>query len=81
LTISIRNCVFAFRCDRTWTKLKKTGNEDVRFCGECQKEVHFCNDDATLVESIALNRCIAIRAQDHINGRDMILLGLPDSES
>lgn len=66
MTTSIRNCTFAYRCDRQWSKLKKTRDPDVRYCGDCQREVFFCHTDAALVEAIALNRCVAINVDNHL---------------
>jgi len=56
----LRNCIFGFKCDKAWESLSKTNESHVRFCGKCQKEVHLCDDDESLVRSISLNRCIAI---------------------
>lgn len=77
MTLSIRNCPFAFRCDRKWTGLKRTANPDVRFCGDCEREVYRCHTDAQLVESVALNRCVAIRVEDYVGGPERILMGVP----
>lgn len=56
----IRNCRFAFKCQQKWEELDETSNDSIRFCNECQKEVHLSIDDDTLVENIRLNRCVAI---------------------
>jgi hypothetical protein len=60
MAASIRNCVFAYQCTRTWDSLDKTSHRDVRFCGDCGREVHFCHDARSLNKAIALNRCVAI---------------------
>ena len=57
---TIRNCVFAFKCTAKWNELMSTEDDKIRFCSECQKEVHLCEDDQELVKSVRLNRCIAI---------------------
>ena len=73
----IRNCTFAFKCSVNWDNLEETDDENIRFCLDCQKEVHFCEDDEDLVKSIKLNRCIAInRVNDFGVSRT---LGLPCS--
>ena len=63
--ISIRNCRFAFKCEMKWDDLNETGDEDVRFCNSCEKEVHFCINDDELARAVRLNRCVAfVRMQD-----------------
>jgi hypothetical protein len=67
---AIRNCRFAFKCEKEWDALDYIGNEDVRFCQTCQKEVHFCNNDDELIQNIKLNRCVAF-----FNDNGQMLLG------
>lgn len=57
--ISIRNCRFAFKCDKKWDDLDETRNDNIRFCNTCEKEVYFCNDDSELAQNVRLNRCVA----------------------
>lgn len=64
---TIRNCKFAYRCDRQWEELdqhyKNNKNllpEDVRYCDQCDKAVYKVTDDKSLTKAIKLNRCIAI---------------------
>ncbi len=70
MSLTIRNCRFAFKCDKDWDSLGYLGNDDVRFCQTCQKEVHFCNDDDELIQNIKLNRCVAF-----FNDNGQMLLG------
>lgn len=72
MSLSIRNCRFAFRCDRKWDSLKATSTEDVRYCSDCQQEVHWCSSDGQLAEAIALNRCVAIEVSDFLD-RDVVM--------
>jgi hypothetical protein len=73
---AIRNCVFAFQCTRTWDSLRPTGSQGIRFCDDCQREVHFCRDARALSRAIALNRCVAIVAGDiEGDGPGPLLLG------
>ena len=58
--LTIRNCVFAFKCTAQWSELTATDDEKISFCDDCQKEVHLCEDDEELAKSVRLNRCIAI---------------------
>lgn len=67
----LRNCIWGFKCEKTWESLSNTLNTQVRFCGKCQKEVHLCDDDSSLAASIALNRCIAIDPSSYIGQFDI----------
>ncbi len=58
--LTIRNCVFAFKCTAKWEELDETADDSIKFCQECQKEVHYCSDDDELVTAVRLNRCVAI---------------------
>jgi hypothetical protein len=68
LTISIHNCRFAYRCDRKWDELKPTTDDEVRFCGQCERTVHWCSTDRELAEAVALNHCVAIDVDHTISG-------------
>lgn len=75
-TVNIRNCKFAFRCDRKWDNLISTKDPDVKFCDECQQEVLFCHTDADLTEAIVRNRCIAIKIENHLEpARSRVIMG------
>lgn len=75
-TASIRNCKFAFRCDRRWADLTPTRDPDIKFCNGCQQEVFFCHTDAALVEAIVRNRCVAIYVENHLDsGTPRVLMG------
>jgi hypothetical protein len=69
--ISIRNCRFAFKCEMKWDDLNETGDEDIRFCNSCEKEVHFCINDDALARAVRLNRCVAFMRME-----DIPLMGL-----
>ncbi len=66
----------AFKCDADWDELFETENDDVRFCGSCQREVFFCHSDLDIAKNIKLNRCIAFISE--YSGRT---LGMPWSPS
>lgn len=67
---AIRNCVWGFKCDKTWEMLIQTDIDNVRFCNHCQKEVYFCEDDESVVYSVARNRCIAINPEFYVGDFD-----------
>ncbi len=56
----LRNCKFAFQCNADWDELAETNEKRVRFCNQCQKQVHFCDTDEQLVLAIKSNLCVAI---------------------
>ena len=58
--ITIRNCIFAFKCDASWDELTDTEDYDVKFCYTCQREVHFCETDEKLLKAVKRNLCVAI---------------------
>lgn len=62
--LTIRNCVFAFKCTAQWDKLMPTDDDKIHFCQDCQKEVHLCEDDDELVVAVRLNRCVAIYREE-----------------
>jgi hypothetical protein len=64
--LTIRNCIFAFKCDAVWEDLHDIFSDDyidtekVKFCSTCQKEVFLSDTDEELVNNVRLNRCVAI---------------------
>ena len=71
--VTLRNCTFAYKCTQQWSGLEETENESIRFCHDCQKEVHFCEDDQELLESIKLNRCVAFSRDQVIHEMGLII--------
>lgn len=58
----IRNCPWGYSCTKEWADLSDTRDEDIRFCTDCQKEVHWVDSREELAESVLLNRCVSFRA-------------------
>lgn len=79
MTNAIRNCTFAFKCDKRWEDLKQGSDRDIRFCGACQRDVYFCHTADQLKEAIVLNRCVTIEIADSGGGRFQ-LTGVPAGE-
>jgi hypothetical protein len=75
VSISIRNCRFAFRCTRKWDKLKVTADEGVRYCSDCERTVHWCSTDRELAQAVAFNHCVAIDVDGVMLGD--VELGVP----
>jgi uncharacterized protein (TIGR02996 family) len=57
----VENCArFEFRCPKRWDKLQPTGDEAVRFCTACRKEVYYCESIAEARQHASLGRCVAL---------------------
>lgn len=56
----IVNCEFVFKCPQQWDKMDETETEDVRFCGECRRNVYFAEDEATLAKLSSERKCVAV---------------------
>jgi hypothetical protein len=55
------------------------GDKNIKFCTQCQHEVHFCATDDELVDAIQRNKCIAIYNPYNICESEMIL-GMPEKK-
>lgn len=80
MTTFIRNCTFAFKCEKKWALLTQTKSNDVRFCEDCQREVFFCRTDEQLRESIVMNRCVAVEFENITTRKTTQLMGSPVRE-
>jgi len=58
--ISIRNCVFGFKCTANWNAMEATSNATIRHCTGCKKGVYQVSTKEELLEAIQLNRCVSI---------------------
>ena len=54
----IRNCSWGYKCQANWDDLTVTKDKRVRFCSDCQREVHSCKSRQELLDVITLNRCV-----------------------
>ncbi len=64
-SLRLRNCSFKFRCTQTWQRLDVTSEADVRFCKECQKDVHLVTTLSELYACLKNDFCIAIPFEPH----------------
>jgi hypothetical protein len=71
--ITLRNCIFAYKCSAKWNNLTPTENLKINFCQQCQKEVHFCESDEELISAIRLNRCVAFYSHEYGSEYDILL--------
>lgn len=65
---TIRSCPNDFavrrRCDKRWESLAPTEDVDVRHCGVCAKDVHFCRTDEETIRHALARHCIAREVPD-----------------
>ena len=54
----IKNC-FEFVCPLKWDNLEKTDNNDIRFCGSCEKQVFKASDLDSFSRLANENKCVA----------------------
>ena len=71
--VTIRNCVFSYKCNMNFEELNSTDNKNIKFCTECQKEVYYCATDDELIDAIQRNKCIAIYNPYNNSESDFIL--------
>ena len=71
--IFIENCEYTveYECPLEWKNLKKTDDPQVRFCGECSKNVYRCKTEQAMYEHIQLNHCIAVNEPQVMGMIDM----------
>lgn len=75
---TIRNCLVRFEapCPQTWDGLTPTSDPDVRHCGQCDRDVHFCRTDAETLEHARAGHCIA-REEPHRSELPRLVVGRP----
>ncbi len=57
----VRNCPFAYRCDKRWENLTTTENPRIRHCDACELPVYLCRTREELTRAIFARQCIALR--------------------
>jgi len=74
--IDVINC-FEYKCPMKWTKLKKTNNEDQRYCGACDKVV-FKAETVEEAEKLSLeSKCVALAIKKAVDEREWDLNDIP----
>ncbi len=75
----IRNCKFAFKCEKRWNDLKVVSgkDKDIRFCGDCEQNVYRCRTDDQLKTALKENRCIAVRIESKSSREYVDFVGVP----
>jgi uncharacterized protein (TIGR02996 family) len=54
---------FEFPCPNRWADLQPTGEAGVRYCAECQKNVHYCASQDEAEQHAIRGNCIAISSR------------------
>ena len=52
-------CMFKFVCPNQWHELQKTEQDDVKYCNECQQDVHWVQSEQELSNYAAQGHCVA----------------------
>jgi len=75
----IRNCKFAFKCEKRWDDLEITSGNDknIRFCQDCEQNVYRCRTDHQIKIAIMKNRCIAVRIESKVSREKINFVGVP----
>lgn len=77
----IRNCDFRLQCHQSWEGLEsKKGDQSIRYCSECKKDVHFVQNAWELVMAVEKDFCVAVPrtlviGAKAVLGKDKPLLG------
>ncbi len=51
---------FAFRCPKQWDKLQLSGQEHIRYCSACRKQVFYCDTITKAREHARQGDCVAV---------------------
>jgi hypothetical protein len=76
MNVSIRNCLFSFRCEKKWGDLEMLSDAKVRFCHDCRRTVHFCHTDEELREAVIRNDCVALEIPSPESDDEKFIMGL-----
>lgn len=58
--MKIENCKVGFRCPKTLDSLVETADPAVRYCPECDRGVHLCQDSDELRHAMERGWCVVI---------------------
>lgn len=75
---AIENCDFSYLCPKQWEKLEATDQPTVRFCENCQKNVHYCTTVREARDLASEGHCVAVdprqpRRPDDLETRPMLM--------
>ncbi|MEZ5592974.1 MAG: hypothetical protein R3F53_20625 [Gammaproteobacteria bacterium] len=73
--MNIRNCHIKYRCTKTWENLIETEDQNIKYCNECDRGVHFCSTANDLLEAMKNDWCVAVDVESTDDLRSVRLLG------
>lgn len=79
MSFIISNCIFGFKCEKTWGELNDTFDPIVKHCDKCEKEVFYCATPDALMQAIRDKKCVAVDLV--VENKERRLLGYPNDAS
>ena len=73
--MDIKNCQIKYRCKKTWDTLTVTNDSTVRYCNDCDRGVHYCNNPEELLHAMKNDWCVAIEVENLNDEKPYLLLG------
>lgn len=72
---------FAFECPNAWAKLEPTDQDNVRFCSECKKNVHYCDSIGEARSHAWIGDCVAVstaltRTPGDLDRQELVTMGI-----
>lgn len=77
--MKIINCSLKYQCGNRWEDLDTTNQPKVRYCRECDRGVHQCDNEAEYQQAIKLKQCVALNKAS--KGDSDYVLGVPETPS
>lgn len=59
---------FSFTCAQDWDAMAHTGDDGVRHCGTCARDVYLCQSDDEAAAHGAAGRCVALAPRREWDG-------------
>jgi hypothetical protein len=71
---TITNCQprFRFQCPKSWSSLEPTADTHVRYCLECQCDVHWCENDTVAQVMGRQGKCVALANREYVESLGII---------
>jgi hypothetical protein len=65
---TITNCLprFRFQCPKTWLSLEPTADPWIRYCSECQCDVHWCENGVVAERLGRQGKCVALAHREYV---------------
>lgn len=74
------DCEFRINCPREWDALTPTGDDLVRFCDVCSRDVHYCRNAGEYLSHASSGRCVAVRVPSDTE-EGVVTIGEPDLDA